>query len=96
MTEWHIDKGIDVSLILTVLACSVTVVISVMRGWMHFHDRTHDLEAGQEMFKQEINTLKAMHDRDRDNLTRAFSDFTTRIEAAINRLYDKLDGKADK
>lgn len=96
MDSWHIDKGIDISLIITVVGCAVTVIVAVMRGWIHFHDRAKDLEAGQEMFRQEIATIKSLHDRDREGLTRAFGDFTTRIEAAINRLYDKLDGKADK
>ena len=96
MDEWHVDKGIDLSLTLTVLGCAMTVFWAIVHGWMKSNDRAHDMESQQEILKQELNIIKNMHDRDRDNLNRAFSEFTNRIEAEINRLYEKLDGKADK
>lgn len=96
MGDWYVDKGIDLSLILTVLICTASVLISVVKGWLVLHDRTRDLESSISNIKQENKTLKEWHERDYDVLKTAIDTFAARIEKAIDKLSEKLDAKADK
>ncbi len=96
MGEWYVDKGIDLSLILTVLICTASVLISVIKGWLVLHDRTRDLEGSINNIKQENRRLKEWHERDYEVLKSAIDTFASRIEKAIDKLSEKIDAKADK
>ncbi len=107
MDEWTVSKEIDISLILAVLICTGGVILTVIKGWLHFHDRItaneaemmriHEMnEAAHKNFNKSLETMQKAHDKDWTAINATLETFATRIERAIERLGERLDGKADK
>ncbi len=88
---WHIDKGVDISLISSVFISAVAAILATVKGWMYIHDRIRETEKVQALLGQEIRTIKETHEQDRADNKAQFREILTEIRLLRTDIKDKAD-----
>lgn len=88
---WHIDKGVDVSLISSVFISAVAAILATVKGWMYIHDRIRETEKVQALLGQEIRAIKETHEQDRADNKAQFREILTEIRLLRTDIKEKAD-----